>query len=297
MSIDHDRMFKELLHTFLDEFLEAFFPKIYHQLDLSYKKFLSEELFPDLIDGDKKRADVIAETKLKSAKDLILIIHLEAQNYYQKTFPERMFIYFSMIYLKFRKPVLPIAIFSYNESKHEPDQFIVALPFLTVNQFRFLKVELHKLNWRTFINSPNPVSAALMSRMHYSRKERVQVRLTFLRQLVQMNLDEARLSMINGFFETYLQLDENEEEQLMSEAKQLPPKERDAIIKWPNSYYDRGVKKGIEQGIEQGIERGKSTATQEFARKLLQRGMSYAEISDLTGLSEGEIGKLAKEDA
>ncbi|TGA99795.1 Rpn family recombination-promoting nuclease/putative transposase [Sporolactobacillus shoreae] len=300
MSTDHDRMFKELLHHFFDEFLLAFFPEIYEQLDLSAKKFLSEELFPDLIDGDKKRADVIAETKLKSAQDLILIIHLEAQNYYQVTFPERMFIYFCMIYLKFRKPVLPIAIFSYNENKNEPDEYVVAAPFLRVNHFRFLKVELHKMDWKKFMNSKNPVSAALMSRMHYSKKERVQVRLAFLRQLVRMNLDEARLGMINGFFETYLQLDENEEEQLMKEARELPAKERDAIIKWPNAYYDRGVKKGIEQGIErgieQGIEQGKSDATREFVRKLLKERMSSAKISDLTGLSEEEIGKMAKED-
>ncbi|WP_241654620.1 hypothetical protein [Sporolactobacillus shoreae] len=69
-------------------------------------------------------------------------------------------------------------------------------------------------------------------------------------------------------------------------------KEREAIIQWPNAYYDRGVKKGIEQGIEQG----KSDATREFARRLLKERMSSAKISDLTGLSEEEIGKLAKED-
>ncbi|WKB35398.1 hypothetical protein QS257_17820 [Terrilactibacillus sp. S3-3] len=97
---------------------------------MSQKKFLSEELFPDIIEGDKKRADIIAETHLKkSAGDVVLIIHIEAQNYPQKNFAQRMYIYFSMIYLKFRKPVLPIAIFSYDKGKEASNRWTLSPPF------------------------------------------------------------------------------------------------------------------------------------------------------------------------
>lgn len=90
MTTDHDRRFKVLIRTFFDEFLAAFFPNVYQSIDLSEKKFLSEELFPDLIEGEKKRADIMAEARMKSDKDVILIIHLEAQNSYQKDFAKRM---------------------------------------------------------------------------------------------------------------------------------------------------------------------------------------------------------------
>ncbi|BBN99739.1 transposase [Sporolactobacillus terrae] len=297
MSIDHDRRFKVLLHAFFDEFLEAFFPKIYQALDLSEKKFLSEELFADMVEGDKKRADVIAETKLKSKKDVILIVHLEAQNYYQDDFSERMYIYYSMIYLKFRKPVLPIAIFSYDGVRDEPDEFVVKVPHLmVVSAFHFLKLELSRMSWRKFMNSNNPAAAALMSKMNYSKRERVQVRLAFIRQMITMHLGEARESMINGFFETYLQLEKEEVDQLMDQAKKLPEEIREEVLKWPNSFYDRGKKEGIEQGIEQGIEegieQGERKAKEQFVRKLLQKGMSHTEISELTGLSNKEIIKL-----
>ncbi|WP_051575213.1 hypothetical protein [Sporolactobacillus terrae] len=63
---------------------------------------------------------------------------------------------------------------------------------------------------------------------------------------------------------------------------------REEVLKWPNSFYDRGKKEGIEQGIEQGERKAK----EQFARKLLQKGMSHAEISELTGLSDKEIIKL-----
>ncbi|MCO7175470.1 Rpn family recombination-promoting nuclease/putative transposase [Sporolactobacillus kofuensis] len=197
---DHDRLFKELLHNFFDEFLEAFFPEVFSALDLAHKKFLSEELFPDLIDGDKKRADVIAEAQFKeNKKNCVLIIHIEAQNTHQKHFPQRMFIYFSMIYLKFRKPILPIAIFSYDGIRDEPNVFVIQTPFLDAMTFRFFKMELSKMSWRTFMHGNNPVSAALMSKMNYNKKERVAVRLSFLKQMASLQLDEARSSMINGF--------------------------------------------------------------------------------------------------
>ncbi|SFG14336.1 transposase [Sporolactobacillus nakayamae] len=286
MSIDHDRRFKVLLHEFFDEFLEAFFPKIYQALDLSEKKFLSEELFADMVEGDKKRADVIAETKLKSKKDVILIVHLEAQNYYQEDFSERMYLYYCMIYLKFRKPVLPIAIFSYDGVRDESDEFVVKVPHLmVVSVFHFLKLELSRMNWRKFMNSNNPAAAALMSRMNYSKRERVQVRLAFIRQMINMHLGEARESMINGFFETYLQLDKEEVDQLTNQAKKLPEEIQEEVLKWPNSTYDRGKQEGIEQGERK--------AKEQVARKLLQKGMSHAEISELTGLSEAAIKSIA----
>ena len=293
MPTDHDRRFKVLLHEFFDEFLEAFFPKIYHMLDLSEKTFLSEELFPDLIEGDKKRADIIAETKLKSKKDVILIVHIEAQNYYQDDFSERMYLYYIMIYLKFRKPVLPIAIFSYDGVRDEPDKFVVEIPhFMMISEFHFLKLELAQMNWQKFMRSNNPAAAALMSRMNYSKKERVQVRLAFIRQMISMHLGEARESMINGFFETYLQLNEKEVNQLMDQAKKLPEEIREEVLKWPNSFYDRGVEDGMERGIKKGIEKGELNAKKQFARKLLQNGISHGQISEWTGLSNKEITEL-----
>ena len=47
-------------------------------------------------------------------------------------------------------------------------------------------------------------------------------------------------------------------------------------------------KKGIEKGIEQGVEKERSI----LARKLKERKMSLAEISEITGLPQAEIKKL-----
>ncbi|WP_047758235.1 Rpn family recombination-promoting nuclease/putative transposase, partial [Geobacillus sp. ZGt-1] len=162
--IDHDRLFKELLSTFFEEFLLLFFPNVYEHIDVHHLSFLTEELFTDVTAGEKHRVDLLVETKMKGEEGLI-IVHVEHQSYAQRTFPERMFLYFSRLFQKYRRRIVPIAIFSYDEHHDEPSSLVVQFPFLTVLDFRFLTVELRKLPWRAYIRHDNPVAAALLSKM------------------------------------------------------------------------------------------------------------------------------------
>jgi hypothetical protein len=67
---------------------------------------------------------------------------------------------------------LPIAIFSYDENRIEQNEFRISFPFFHVLSFQFLMLELRKMNWRHYINSSNPVAAALISKMNYSKEEK-----------------------------------------------------------------------------------------------------------------------------
>jgi predicted transposase/invertase (TIGR01784 family) len=48
--------------------------------------------------------------------------------------------------------------------------------------------------------------------------------------------------------------------------------------------FEAGVEKGIKQGREEGIAQGAYNTKLETAKKLLLKGMSPAEISEVTGL-------------
>ncbi|MFK4997068.1 hypothetical protein ACI2OX_04230 [Bacillus sp. N9] len=41
---------------------------------------------------------------------------------------------------------------------------------------------------------------------------------------------------------------------MSQEIEKLPAEEANRILKLPNSYFEKGMKRGIERGIEQGIE-------------------------------------------
>jgi predicted transposase YdaD len=287
--IPHDQLFKQLLNTFFSEFLEAFFPEVHRSIDFSSLKPLSEEMFTDLIEGENRRADIIIETKLKDEETLI-IIHVEPQSYGQPNFHERMYHYFSLLYNRYRKPILPIAIFSYDQKRTEHNQFTVTFPFFHVLTFQFLMLELKKMNWRSYIHTNNPVAAALLSKMEYSDKEKVQVKKEFLRMLVKMELNSAKAELINGFFETYLTLNNSEEEELMKEIKQLDPQESEPIFKLPNSWREKGREEGIQRGIAEGIQKEK----RQTALEMLREGLSVNLIAKVTKLDPSEIEELRR---
>lgn len=269
----HDLMFKQLIHHFFEEFLEAFFPEVHRHVDFTALTPISEEVHTDLIKGATRRLDIVVETKLKG-EETVLIIHVEPQSSGQPNFNERMYHYFSLLYNKFRKPILPIAVFSYDETRIEQDQFTVDFSFFHVLTFNFLMLELRKKNWREYIRSDNPAVAALLSKMGYSQKEKVQVKKEFLAMLVRMKLNPAESKFINDFFEVYLKLNKEEEEQLMEQINQL--EEAEEIFQLSNSWEEKGIEKGIEQVV----------------RGMLKENLPIELIAKVTGLETKKIEKI-----
>ncbi|CCI14543.1 hypothetical protein MICAE_3030002 [Microcystis aeruginosa PCC 9806] len=58
-------------------------------------------------------------------------------------------------------------------------------------------MQLNRLNWRDFLNQPNPVASALMARMNIAEKERAKVKAECLRLLITLRLDSARMQLIS----------------------------------------------------------------------------------------------------
>ncbi|WP_368975537.1 Rpn family recombination-promoting nuclease/putative transposase [Caldifermentibacillus hisashii] len=282
---DHDQLFKELIHTFFAEFLELFFPEVHKYIDFSAIRPLSEEVFTDLLGGESRRADIVIEATLKG-EETILIIHVEPQSYYQTNFHKRMYLYFSLLYNKYRKPILPIAVFTYDKNYNEKNEFTMSFPFFHVLSFQFLTLTLRKLRWRDFIHSNNPVAAALLCKMGFTEAERVEVKKEFLRMLVRMQLDPARQRLIYGFFERYLKLTDEEEKVLMQEVNKLDPELASKIMELPISYE--------EKGKEIGKEIGRNEEKREIAKKMILEGLSPNLIVKVTGLSHEDIKALNK---
>ncbi|QKY70769.1 Rpn family recombination-promoting nuclease/putative transposase [Lentibacillus sp. CBA3610] len=274
--IRHDQLFKELIDTFFAECLEVFFPEVHHHIDFSSIKPLSSEVFTDMIEGESRHADIVIEARLKGQNTLI-IIHVEPQSSGQPHFHERMYHYFSLLYNKYRRPIVPIAVFSYDENRYERDQFTIEFPFFHVLTFNFLMLELRKMNWREYLQSNNPVAAALLSKMNFTEKERIKVRKEFLRMLMNMELNQAKTYWLNGFFETYLKLDEGEEETVMEEIKRTEDDEKLSML--PNFWE----------------ERGKMNEKREIAREMLKEGPSVEFIAKVTRLDKEKIENMKKE--
>lgn len=123
----HDQLFKELINEFFKEFLEAFFPDVHDNIDFHTIKPIPDEVYTDLLEGSTRRLDIVVETRLKGT-DVVIIIHVEPQSYKQNDFHGRMYHYFSLLYSKYQMPIVPIAVFSYEEDWEE-NQYTMVLPF------------------------------------------------------------------------------------------------------------------------------------------------------------------------
>nr|WP_240510259.1 hypothetical protein [Virgibacillus profundi] len=236
---------------------------------------MSEEVYTNVLKGKNRRLDIVIETTLKGT-DVIVIVHVEPQSYKQDDFHERMYHYFSMLYNKYQKPIVPIAVFTYDE-KWEKNQYTMKFPFFHVLTFNYMTLHLKKKNWRDYIRSDNPAAAALMSKMGYKKEERVQVKKEFLLMITRMQLDPAKQRLIYGYFETYLKLTKEEEEQLMAEVEKLPEAEK--IKEIPISYE----------------EKGKEIGRKEVAIEMLKKGLNMDLIVEVTHMDIEEIKELKEQ--
>lgn len=103
-TIDHDAVFKLLLTTFFRQFLELAAPELAHFLDPEPLVFLDKESFVDLLDPDRREADLLVQVRLR-AQPTHMLIHLEHQAQPDPVLDRRVFRYFARFYDKFDLPV------------------------------------------------------------------------------------------------------------------------------------------------------------------------------------------------
>jgi predicted transposase YdaD len=274
--INHDQRFKELISTFFIEFLELFFPELASMIEPDSVVFREQEYFVDLVDGEAKIIDLLAEVKL-AGQDATILIHIEPQSTSHGLFPQRLFFYFSRLHQKHLKRIYPIAIFSYDQpALAAPTQYNVDFPDLKVLEFNFKAIQLNRLNWRDFIDRRNPVAAALMAKMNIAEQDRPKVKAECLRLMVTLKLDPAKTELISQFVDTYLRLNAQEEQTFQAEIDTMDIAQKEEIMQATTSWEERGIEK----------------ATQTIALNMLRKNMSLETITELTGLTTAQLHEL-----
>ncbi|MBD2459324.1 Rpn family recombination-promoting nuclease/putative transposase [Nostoc sp. FACHB-87] len=274
--IDHDRLFKELLSTFFVEFLDLFLPQISSQIDRDSIQFLPQEVLTDVTSGEKKEIDLLAQVRYQG-QETCFLIHVENQSYTKKEFAKRMFKYFARLHEKYDLPIYPVVIFSFDEPlRPEPQHYRVTFGDFNVLEFQFAAIQLNRLSWRDFLTQPNPVAAALMSKMNIPKQERPQVKAECLRLLATLKLDPARMQLISGFVDTYLRLDETEKQVFQAAISTMGLDEQEEVMEIVTSWQEEGAQK----------------AKEDIALNLLREGMTTETIVRVTGLTLEQVQQL-----
>ena len=274
--IDHDRLFKEIVTTFFGDFLALFLPEVVSYVEPDSFEFLDKEVFTDVTSGEKYEADIVVRVRFRG-QEAFFIIHQENQSYDQTGFARRMFAYFARFDAKYSLPVYPIALFTYDTPlREEPNTYTVAFPDFTPLTFQFRAIQLNRLDWRKFVDNPNPIAAALMAKMKIAPEDRPKVKAQCLRLLATLRLNPAKMQLIWGFVESYLKLNRDEQQVFKQEIAAIESEE----IK----------EEAIEMlTIEEwGILKGKQSATLNMVERHLTRLLglldseTQARLEDMT---------------
>jgi hypothetical protein len=261
----HDLLFKELLTTFLDEFLQLFVPGLWENLERDSLHFVEQETPPVADATHMLRGDLVARARMLG-EEAAFLVHVEHDAQPRRS-GEVVFRYFTAYRERHRCRVYPILLLSYASPRTpREDAYTEAFPDLEVLRFRYRLIQLNRLEWRDYLRSDNPVAVALMSRMHIAPRDRPLVKAASLRNLVRLGLPAEKLRVAAEFPETYLRLAPEEEEVFRAEIQGLEPEERVMIMQTANQW----ILKGLEQGRTEGRQEGRLEASRRSLCKILR---------------------------
>ncbi|MDB9540955.1 hypothetical protein PN457_15045, partial [Anabaenopsis arnoldii] len=121
-------------------------------------------------------------------------------------------------------------------------------------------------------------AAALMAKMKIPPSERPQVKAECLRLLITLKLDPARMQLISGFVDVYLNLNGTEEELFQVTANNMGLLQEEKYMEIVTSW-ERKARQEAQETI---------------AINLLRRGMGAEETREITGLSLERVRELQR---
>ncbi len=250
----HDQFWKTILRTFLQEFMELFFPEIAGHLDFSKINDVNRQMFTDLPQGAMREPDIALEVRSLDDETEIILIHIEIERNANRDIPRRMWEYYSLLRLRTKRKVLPLVLYlrkgAGGISQETYAESVLGLEALL---FRYMTVGLGDLSAEEYLERGNALAAPLSALMQGDSAKRVSRKIRAFEKLRTAKMDEARKSLLIYMIDSYLPLSKTEEAEMSSRLKN---REGEEVHEWLSSYEIRGIKKGRREGKEEGKNEG-----------------------------------------
>ena len=126
MSTPLDTPWKQILECYFPQFMAFFFPEADGEIDWSKGfDFLDSELQQVTRDAEtgKRIVDKLVKVYLRNGEENWLLIHVEIQNQKEEEFSERVYIYSTRLFDKFRRAVASFAVLGDTDRDWRPQSF------------------------------------------------------------------------------------------------------------------------------------------------------------------------------
>lgn len=144
----------------------------------------------------------------------------------------------------YERPLVPASSF------HTVELF--DLPIL---RFEFHAIQLNTLDWRKFLQTPNPVASALMVKMKFAKEDRPHVKTQCARMIATLRLDPAKTRLIAVFMNSYLKLEPPEMIVYHQDMQNIAPEEREFILEIENEWTRMGKAEGEARVVTKLLQR------------------------------------------
>jgi Putative transposase, YhgA-like/Domain of unknown function (DUF4351) len=207
MATQHDKLFKQLLRVFLEDFLRLVAPQALERLDLSSPELLDKELFAGGPQGRRRELDLLARVSTREGRPLLIHVEIEARA--SPAMAERLWRYRSQIQARYDTRVLTIAFYLKRgrpgvnleswESNLGPD----------FPEPRYVSFGLAGCNAAEYLDCPEPLAWALAALMDSGSWSRAELKMACLRRIAGLKGRTDPFLLVDCV-ENYLQLEPRE---------------------------------------------------------------------------------------
>lgn len=290
----HDQLFKTLLRRFFDDFLRIVLPEMATRLRLDRIRFLENELFTDVPDGEQRRLDLVAQVETSSGATELLLVHVEVEARARgRRMDHRMWRYAMQLRLRHRKPVIPIVLYL-RGGPPDVTERVVEERFADrpLASFCYFVFGLARSEAADYLERPETLAPALASLMKHEGRSVAEHKLACLRPVARASVDDAARFLLVNCIETYVQLDDTTREEFERLLANEPTKE---VAEMEMTWADTIEAKGLEKGMEKGLEKGRMDGMRSVIEEQLERRFGelpprsrkrLAEIDSADGLSD-----------
>jgi hypothetical protein len=255
---DHDQHFKQLLQTCFGDLVRIVAPRVAPKLRLDRPTFLESELFTDVPDGEHRRLDLVAQVPSSRGDPELVLVHVEVEAQARRRMGLRLFEYAMQLWLRHRRPIVPIVVYLRGgkpDVTRQTERIKVFGRILMT--FRYLAFGLSPSQAADYLKRPEPLAWALAALMRHRGLSPAQHRLACLRPTAAAKIDDARKFLLLNFVETYVSLDDSEQEEY--ETLLRDERNREVAImaeltlttnadSLAHKHYVEGLEKGREHG-------------------------------------------------
>lgn len=162
-----------------------------------------------------------------------------------------MYEYYSLLRLRYRLPVLPIAVFLQPPAGGADSSYEEYVFGLRTIRFEYHLLVLPQVA-RASLPETNPVTHALTPLVAGRPEDPVELTLTALSGIAHTASDPARQALLGSFVGAYVRLNPEQQADL---TRRLTDNENQEVRAMLTLWHEQGLEQGLERGIRQSIRR------------------------------------------